>query len=510
MSILEITNLKFSYGEKNLFNSLNMRLFQSDHLGLIGMNGVGKTTLMNLIAKKIDPDEGKVTWVDGVSFSYLDQHLKTFDDLTVYQYLYMVYDELFETERKINELYKSLETAPESEYDKILNKAYNLTNILEDNGFYMIKSKIENVLNGLGISVDNSFLISKLSGGQRVKIFLAKMLLEEKDVLLLDEPTNFLDPLHVDWLSKYLVNYPKAFIVISHNTDFLNSITNIIGELHNKQLTLYKGNYDAYLLQKSMNDERYIQEYEAQQKYIKKTEEFIKKNIARASTSKQAKSRRKTLEKLEVLDKPISNKKVKFDFPFSHSFNKEAIIIKDLEIGYDRALLPKINLRIRFGEKLAIIGKNGVGKTTFIKTLLNIIPAISGLVRVSELNKIVYYSQEFKNELNLTAVEYIREVYPLMENTDVRDLLARFGINGTLAVKTMNKLSGGELTKVRFALLSLSDSNLLILDEPTNHLDVIAKEALRDALEEYPGTVILVSHEKEFYKDLNMKEIIFS
>jgi ATPase subunit of ABC transporter with duplicated ATPase domains len=485
-----------------------MRLFQNDHMGLIGMNGVGKTTLMNLIAKKLDPDEGRIIWEDDVSFSYLDQHLKVYDDLSVSSYLYKVYEDLFEIEGKINDLYKSLENTEEANYDKILNKAYNLTAILEEKNFYMIKSKIDNVLKGLGIKVDPSFLLKNLSGGQRVKIFLAKMLLEEKDVLLLDEPTNFLDPVHVDWLSKYLSSYPKAFIVISHNRAFLNSVCNVIAEINNKQLNVYKGNYDANLLQKSMNDERYLNEYLSQQKYIKKTEEFIKKNIARASTTKRAQSRRKTLEKLEILEKPTTYKKVKFDFPFTKSFHKEALIVKDLEIGYDKVLLPKINMKLRFGEKVAIIGKNGVGKTTFIKTILGLISAISGKVKLSELNDIVYYSQDFKAE-DITAVDFIRNYYPLMENKDIRDLLAKYGIIGDLAIKSMLQLSGGELTKVRFALLNLSQSNLLILDEPTNHLDVLAKEALYKALAIYPGTVILVSHEKDFYKDLKMKEIIF-
>lgn len=510
MSILDISNLRFSYGDNNLFNGLNMRLFNNYHLGLIGINGVGKTTLMKLIAHKIDPDEGKITWMDGISFSYLDQYLQGYEDCSIRDYLYKVYDELFNEEKRMNDLYQSLETVPESMYDKILHKAYIIQNYLEENDFYMIKSKIANVVNGLGINYDDNWLLSKLSSGQRMKVFLAKMLLEEKDVLLLDEPTNFLDVVHVEWLSKYLQNYSKAFIVISHNTSFINNVCNVIAEISNKNIIIYKGNYDDYLKQKSMKEAEYLAQYEAQQKYIKKTQDFIDKNIARASTTKRAQSRRKVLDKLQVLEKPINIKKVKFDFPFSSSFNMEALSVKNLEIGYTKAILPPINLKIRFGEKIAIIGKNGVGKTTFLKTILGKIPLISGDVKMNYLNKIVYYSQEISDIQKITPVEYIQESYPLLEEKKIRDLLARYGITGELAIKTMDKLSGGELTKVRFALLSLSDSNMLILDEPTNHLDKQAKESLFKALKIYPGTVILVSHEKEFYKKLNMKELIFS
>ena len=509
MSILDITNLKFSYGEKQLFNSLDMRLFINDHMGLIGANGVGKTTLLNLIARRIDPDEGSVKWVDGISFSYLDQHLKVYDSYSIKQYLYQVYQDLFEKEKQMNQLYESLITAEVEKYDKILKSADYLQNYLEEQGFYLIKSKISNVLNGLGIDYNEDWLLENLSSGQRVKVFLAKMLLEEKDVLLLDEPTNFLDAVHVDWLAKYLVSYKKAFIVISHNTSFLNSICNTICELENKRINTYKGNYDAYLSQKEMRDALYKSEYESQQKYIKKTQEFIDKNIVRASTTKRAQSRRKLLEKLDVMEKPTSQKKIKFDFPFTSSFNTESLVVKKLEIGYNKAILPPINLKVKFGEKVVIVGKNGVGKTTFLKTVLGIIPSISGNCHLSKMNKVVYYSQELLS-LNQTAVEYIKDDYPLMEDKLVRDLLGRYGISGELAIKQMSKLSGGELTKVRFAKLSLETSNLLILDEPTNHLDKTAKESLFKALSVYPGTVLLVSHEKEFYRNLKMKELIFS
>jgi ATPase subunit of ABC transporter with duplicated ATPase domains len=510
MSVLEIINLKFSYGEKELFNSLNLRLFKNDHLGLIGVNGAGKTTLMNLIARIIDPDEGRINWRDGITYSYLDQHLKVDKSLTIKNYLYKVYEDLFVMEKNMNDLYKELETAPVEKYDKILNSTSFIETSLEEKGFYMIKSRIGNVVNGLGINYDENQKLTNLSSGQRVKVFLAKMLLEERDVLLLDEPTNFLDASHVDWLTKYLQNYNKAFIVISHDNDFINKISNVIGDLNNKNVILYKGDYGAYVKQKEMQDNLYQKEFESQQKYIKKTEDFINKNIVRASTTKRAQSRRKSLEKIEVMEKPASHKKIKFQFPFSTSYNMDALVVKNLEIGYAKAILAPIDLKVKFGEKIVIVGKNGVGKTTFLNTILGKIPKISGHVNLNLLNKVVYYSQDYKGNMNMDAVRFIQEHYPLMEPVKIRTLLGKYGIGGELAIKSMDKLSGGELTKVRFAKLSLEKSNLLILDEPTNHLDKLAKEALYGAINEYPGTVILVSHEKEFYIKLNIKEIIFN
>lgn len=509
MSILEINDLKFAYKDNNLFNKASMRLLSEDHMGIVGANGSGKSTLMNIIACKLLPDEGNVNWLNNVSFSYLDQHLKIHDHLTISEYLYEVYEPLYEKEKEMNDLYESLAFADESKYDKILNKAYNIQNYLEEKDFYMIKSKISNVINGLGIDDDPSRILKNLSSGQRGKVFLAKMLLEEKDVLLLDEPTNFLDAQHVDWLSKFLVNYKHPFIVISHDHTFLNSVCNVIYALENKLLTRYKGNYDDYLKLKDLRDKEYMDKYVAQEKLIKRTQEFIDKNIVRASTTKQAQSRRKQLEKMEKLEKPTVIKDVHFKFPFSASFNSDALTVRKLQIGYDKPLLPPIDLRIAFGEKLVVIGANGVGKSTFIKTILGEIPSLGGSFKMPFYNKPLYFEQEYHGDLDINAIEYFKLLYPAMIDTKIRDILGKYGIVGELAIKKLGQLSGGELTKVRFARLSLESSNMLILDEPTNHLDKNAKNALFKAISEYPGTIILVSHEKEFYKKMNMKELNF-
>ena len=508
MGVLEVENLRFSYKDKELFNNLNVRIFDGEHVGIVGANGVGKTTFMNLIAGKLIPDSGKITWQDNKTFSYLDQHLEVHTDITIQEYLYSVYQPLFLKEEEMNKYYESLASAEEKDYDKILNKAYNIQEYLEQNNFYAIKSKIGNVINGLGINIEENRLLKELSSGQRAKVFLGKMLLEEKDVLLLDEPTNFLDQQHVDWLSKFLQTYKNEFLVISHNFEFLNSCCNIIVALENKVLTKYKGNYDQYLKSRELALETYQKEYEKQQKEIKKAEDYIAKNLVRASTTKQAQSRRKALEKMVVMEKPEKEKKVYFDFKFTKSFNVPALKVNNLTIGYTYPILKNINLKFEFGEKYVIIGKNGVGKTTFLKTALGIIPSLSGSVSLAPYNNILYYSQEDKIP-SITAVEYIREHYPKMEDKDIRTLLAKYAVTGDLTIKPMTELSGGEITKVRFALNSLTSSNLLILDEPTNHLDRLAKESLFKAIDVYPGTVILVSHEKEFYKKLNMNEIKF-
>ena len=507
MSILEVENLKFGYLGETLLNNVSFRLLQDDHIGLVGVNGCGKTTFMNLIAHRIHPDGGTITWEKGVTFSYLDQHLKVFDNQTINEYLYSVYVDLFKKEEEMNKLYEKLSFVDESEYDKILTKASNIQEYLEEKSFYMIKSKISNVINGLGIDNSRDVLIKNLSSGQRGKVFLGKMLLEERDVLLLDEPTNFLDSSHVDWLSKFLVTYKHPFIVISHDSTFLNNVCNVIYAIENKSLVRYKGNYENYLLLRDIRNKEYEANYKAQQKYIKKTEDFINKNIVRASTTKRAQSRRKELEKIVVLEKPTKEKEYNFVFPFSNSFHSEAIKVKKLVIGYDKPLLMPIDYSVYFGEKVVIIGANGIGKTTFVKTLLGIIQPISGSFYLAPYNKVLYYEQEYFGNLDITPLNYFKELYPNMDDKSIRSIMGHYGITGDLTIKPLRELSGGELTKVRFSRLTMESSNILILDEPTNHLDKAAKSALFDAIRDYPGTVLLVSHEREFYKELHMKEL---
>ncbi len=506
--MLEIQNLTFRYGDLELFHQAELKLYQGEHVGVVGLNGTGKTTMMNLIAYRLMPDEGSILWERNISFSYLDQHLTVNDEKTVEEFLYDVYAPLFKKEEEMNRLYQSLETADPSDYDKILTKVDRIQTELEQQDFYMIKSKIGNVINGLGIHIAESQLIRTLSGGQRAKVFLGKMLLEEKDVLLLDEPTNFLDAVHVEWLMKFLSNYKNGFIVISHNTEFLNGISTVIVALENNKLVKYKGNYQVYLKQRTLKMETYEREYEKQQVFIKKTEEFINKNLVRAATTKRAQSRRKMLEKIEVMAKPQAERKVSFRFDFTKSFHTKSVIVKDLAIGYQSPILSNLSFEIGFGEKVVITGKNGVGKTTFVKTILGLIPSLGGNFTVSPYNDVAYFSQE-EVVNDESAIDYFRNNYPLMTDQEIRSILALYGIIGENAIKSMTQLSGGEVTKVRFAKMSLIRSNLLILDEPTNHLDRNAKSSLFHAISSYPGTVILVSHEKYFYKQLQMKEIKF-
>lgn len=507
-TMLEVNQLRFSYGDKELFNDLEFKIYTGEHVGLVGVNGSGKTTLMNLLAHRLIPDAGDIRWEKAITFSYLDQQLSVEDDVTIYQYLYTVYEELFQKEDEMHALYQSLAHEAEHKYDRIIQKAENIQAYLDEHDFYRVKSKIGNIINGLGIDISENRRLRELSGGQRAKVFLGKMLLEEKEMLMLDEPTNFLDTHHIDWLTKFLINYGHAFLVISHHTDFLNSVCNVILSLENKKITRYKGNYVQYIHQKTMNQATYEKEYQKQQKYIKQTETFIQKNIVRATTTKRAQSRRKSLEKLVVLEKPQVEKRIQFSFPFTKSYSQKSIIVKKLSIGYMFPILENIHLEFDFGQKYVIIGKNGVGKTTLIKTLLYELQPLQGSIHHSPFNDIVYYSQEIEITED-TPIQFVRNDYPLMTDEQIRTLLAQYAITGVLALRSMKQLSGGEVSRVRFAKLSLKRGNVLILDEPTNHLDKTAKIALFEALKDYPGTIILVSHEKLFYKELKMKEIRF-
>ena len=499
MSILEVKNLKFKYTDTNLFNDVNFKLEKNDHIGLVGANGVGKSTFLNLISKNIKPDSGEIIWEKNIKVGYLDQQAKLDKNQNIITYLYDVFSELFKKEEKMESLYESMATCDPADYDRILNMAGAIGEELEEKGFYAFKSKVGNIINGLGI--DDSRLndpLTNFSGGQRAKIILGKLLLEEPDVLIMDEPTNFLDINHVEWLTKYLKAYPKAYVVVSHDTSFINDISINICALENREITRYKGNYDYYVKEREIRLETYQKTYINQQKQIKKTEEFINKNIVRASTTKRAQSRRKMLSKLEILAPITTNRKIYFNFPFSRHISDVPLEVKDLVVGYDKPILNPISFELKKDETFALVGKNGIGKSTIIKTILGEIDALGGEVKISPNVDFLYFSQDSEYDSNTTPFQIIKEDFYDLENKDVRGILAKVGIVGDMVNKKMCELSGGEQTRVRLARLTMFKSNLLILDEPSNNLDKEAKLALTDAINRYEGVILLVSHERDF------------
>lgn len=504
MSLVKVTDLKFNYSDKELYNGVSFQLNQGEHAVLVGQNGCGKTTIFDLLTKKLIPDKGKIEWTQGVTYSYLNQHYKINDNLTIRQFLHEIYKDLFEKESLMNSLFEKGSNPDDPNYMKYLDRASTLNDELIRDDFYSIKEKINIVLVGLGISTDFlDTVLTKLSSGQREKVYLAKMLLEEHDVLLLDEPTNYLDSQHVKWLAEYLKSYPKAFLVVSHDEPFLKEIADVVLYLTNRNIERYKGDYEYFKTQSVVRKEQYEKDYAAQQKFIKKEEEFIAAHIVRATSSRAAKSRRARLAHIDKLEAPKNDtNKVYFSFPYSGDIGKDILDVEELVIGYSKPLLNPISFQLKKGEKIAIIGKNGVGKSTLVKTILKILPSLGGSFHFNEKIKINYFSQTEVDDLSVTPVQYIEQFYPNLTYLEIRNILARSGIKANLAIRPLSELSGGEEAKTRLSLLTLSKSNILVLDEPTNHLDKIAKESLKVAIEEYPGCVILVSHEQDFYEEL--------
>ena len=508
MSILEIEQLVFSYAGDNLYQKASMRLFEGEHAVLLGPNGTGKSTLLRLLDHQLSPDSGTIKWISNKKIGYLDQYAKIDPELTVKSYLYEAFLPLFEKEKEMESIYERVVVAHEQDHERMLLWAAALQEELIDQDFYAIKSKIGNIIHGLGLSMDIlEEPIKYLSGGMRAKIILGKLLLSDADVLLLDEPTNFLDVKHIDWLAKFLQSYPKTFLVVSHLEEFIAEIATTVFALENGQITRYKGNYEFYLKERELRLVQAEKAFISQQKFIQKTEEFIQKNIVRAKTTKRAQSRRKMLQKIVRIQAPHQDRMYHFHFPLSSQTGKDVLVTNQLEIGYQDPLLEPLSLSILKQEKVAITGKNGIGKSTFIKTIMGIIPQLVGEYRWIDTAKIAYFAQDIQFEEGITPFQLVHHKYPHFTKKDVMSLLGNHGIDYDMANRELNSLSGGEQTKVRLALLRHQKGNVLVLDEPTNHLDAAAKEALKDALSLYEGTLILVSHEKEFYQDLCDYEI---
>lgn len=506
MSVLTIKGLTHIFDSKTLFEDADLSVNNGEHIGVVGLNGAGKSTFMNIITGRLSQDAGEIKWLNTIRWGYLDQHADIDRSQSVMEYLQGSFDHLYKLNEQLEQIYTDMASEEDPDkLDRLVNKSAVMQEKLDDSGFYDLDSKIKKVANGLGV---NNFgydtVISNLSGGQRAKLMLSKLLLEELDVMLLDEPTNFLDLEQIDWLRKYLDSFKGTFILISHDTAFLNSVCKIIVNIENGMIKKYWGDYDSFLLQHEQNAKQYADSYERQQREIKKMEDYIARNKARAATAGMANSRKKMLDRIDVMQKPVSFEKPTFSFPYTLLVTKHLLEVKDLSVGYDgKAILPPITFGLDSTTKLWLRGTNGMGKTTILKTIMKRLPAISGSFNFNINAKINYIEQDLQfRSKEINAMTFMNETYPKMSQKDIRTQLAKVGIKNDLATKYISNLSGGEQVKIKLCALMQKESNILILDEPTNHLDVSAKEALFEALQVYDGAIILVSHEPLYAEKL--------
>ncbi|MDF2834364.1 MAG: transporter related [Paenibacillus sp.] len=501
MSLLTVEQLSHTFGDRVLFRNVSFRLLEGEHVGLVGANGTGKSTLMNILTGKLLKDEGKVEWTPRVHYGYLDQHTKLEAGKTIRDVLKDAFAPLLVLEEELNEITAQMADADPDALDQLLERMGEIQEALEIGDFYLIDVKVAEMASGLGldaIGLDRD--VTALSGGQRTKVLLAKLLLEKPGVLLLDEPTNYLDDEHIGWLTNYLRNYPHAFVLISHETAFMNQVVNVIYHLEFTKLTRYSANYDKFLEMAELNKAQHIDAYEKQQEYIKKQEDFIQKNKARASTSGRAKSREKQLDRIDRIDKPEEAARPTFSFKESRTSGKTVFEAAGMVIGYNKPLLPKMDMVIERGDKIAIVGCNGVGKSTLLKTILGVVPPLDGKTYLGDYLSPAYFEQEAKAP-TMTPLEDVWDEFSSMSQHEVRAALARCGLKNEHITRALNQLSGGEQAKVRLCKLMMRESNWILFDEPTNHLDVFAKAELKRALKAYKGTVVLVSHEPDFYED---------
>lgn len=503
MSILTVKNMSHGFGDRAIFEDVSFRLLKGEHVGLIGANGEGKSTFMNIITGKLMPDEGKIEWSNRVRVGYMDQHTQLEKGKSIKDILREAFKYLFDMELEMNQLYENMGNMDEEEMNKALERTANIQDALDNSGFYIIDVKIEEVAAGLGlkdVGLDRD--VSDLSGGQRTKVLLAKLLLEVPDILLLDEPTNYLDEEHIAWLKSYLQSYENAFILISHDIPFLNSVVNVVYHVENRLLTRYTGDYENFMRIYEANKRQLEAAYERQQQEIAKLEDFVARNKARVATTGMARSRQKKLDKMERIELAAEKPKPEFNFKQGRTSGKLIFETRDLVIGYDEPLSKPLNLLMERGQKIALVGANGLGKSSLLKSLLGIIKPLSGEVETGEYQQLGYFEQEIKEANYNSVINEIWEEFPGYTQYEVRSALAKCGLTNKHIESTVCVLSGGEQAKVRLCKLINKETNILILDEPTNHLDVEAKEELKRALKEYKGSILLVCHEPEFYKDV--------
>ena len=503
MSILNVEHLSHGFGDRAIFTDVSFRLLKGEHIGLVGANGEGKSTFMNIITGSLMPDEGKIEWAKNVRVGYLDQHAVLEKGMTIGSVLASAFDFLYQQEERMNEICAKMGDADEAQMEQYMEELGVIQDMLTMHDFYMIDAKVEEVARALGLlelGLDKD--VCDLSGGQRTKVLLGKLLLEKPDILLLDEPTNYLDVEHIEWLKRYLNDYENAFILISHDIPFLNSVINIIYHMDNQQLNRYVGDYDKFQEVYAVKKAQMEAAYNRQQKEIADLKDFVARNKARVATRNMAMSRQKKLDNMDVIELAQEKPKPEFNFKVARTPSRYIFQTDNLVIGYDEPLSSPLNLSMERGQKIALIGANGIGKTTLLKSILGLIKPLSGSVELGDYLEIGYFEQEMSKDNNNSCLEEIWEEFPGYTQYEVRSALAKCGLTTKHIESKVRVLSGGEQAKVRLCKLINNETNILLLDEPTNHLDVDAKDELKRALKEYKGSILMVCHEPEFYDGL--------
>jgi len=503
MSILTVEHLTHGFGDRAIFSDVSFRLLRGEHIGLVGANGEGKSTFFNIVTGNLTPDEGKIEWAKNVRIEYLDQHTVLKKGMTIRDVLKSAFAWLFDLEQKMNEICDALGSASPDEMDRMMEELGTIQDTLTLHDFYVIDAKVEEVARALGLlDIGLEKDVTDLSGGQRTKILLGKLLLEKPDILLLDEPTNYLDEEHIAWLKRYLQEYESAFILISHDIPFLNDVVNIIYHMENQALDRYVGDYthfeEVYAVKKAQLEAA----YRRQQQEISELKDFVARNKARVATRNMAMSRQKKLDKMEVIELAAERPKPEFHFKYGKTPGRILFETENLVIGYDEPLSRPITISMERGQKIALVGANGIGKTTLLKSILGLIPALDGKCELGENLQIGYFEQEVKGGNTNTCIDELWAEFPSYTQYEVRSALAKCGLTTKHIESQVRVLSGGEQAKVRLCKLLNRETNILLLDEPTNHLDVDAKDALKQALLEYRGSVLLICHEPEFYQDI--------
>ena len=516
--VLQVNQLYKSYIADEILSGVKLEVQHRDRVALVGRNGAGKSTLLKIIAGQLSYDSGEIIMPKGIKLGYLDQHAGLESDLSIWDEMMTVFEPLKQLEQQIRslELQMAEPTIYENaeRYQKITAEYDQLQHDFKERGGFQYEADTRSVLHGMQFYPDSyEQSISSLSGGQRTRLALAKLLLTKPELLILDEPTNHLDIETLNWLENYLKNYDGAILIVSHDRYFLDQVVSIVYEVSRHHVTKFTGNYSSYLDQKAKNYERDLKFYEKQMDEKAKLETFVQKNLARASTTKMAQSRRKVLEKTEWMDSPDGDEKsATFTFDIEKQSGNDVLSVDDLTIGYGQTPISEhINMRAYRKDRIALVGPNGVGKSTLLKTIIKDLPALSGDIRYGTNVQLGYYDQDLaKLSTNRTVLREIWDEWPLMNEKDVRTVLGRFLFSGEDVDKIVHDLSGGEKARLTLAKLMLEKNNVLILDEPTNHLDLDSKEVLENALIDFPGTLIFVSHDRYFINRIATKVVELS